>query len=67
MPWEIEKLLGPEITRSGLEQLQTFPALKNTLTPDLPVDIAIKVLEANWFMKNQLLRDSDLGWNGPWG
>jgi asparagine synthase (glutamine-hydrolysing) len=62
MPWEIEKILGPQITEAGLKQLQTLPELRNSLSADMNQHAAITNLEIDWFMKNQLLRDSD--WAG---
>lgn len=62
MPWELPTVLGPEVVRQGWEGLQTIPQLTAT-TANLPSSRArVSALELNWYMRSQLLRDSD--WAG---
>lgn len=59
MPWEIETLLDKDFTQEGWRDLQTLPALNQTLQ-GLKTDRArIAALEMRWYMRNQLLRDTD--------
>ena len=60
MPWELPELLGPDLAREGLEQLDPINHIACTLAPD-PVQPFARVatLEASLYMRNQLLRDTD--------
>ena len=60
MPWELPELLGPDLAREGLEQLNPIDHIACTLAPD-PVQPFARVatLEASLYMRNQLLRDTD--------
>jgi asparagine synthase (glutamine-hydrolysing) len=62
MPWEIPGLLPPEMARDGLAELDTIDCLERDIeTLDNP-RLKITALEAGWYMRHQLLRDSD--WAG---
>lgn len=58
MPWELSKLLRPEVARAGLEQL----AAEESWEP-APAELndfaRVSLLESSRYMRNQLLRDSD--------
>jgi asparagine synthase (glutamine-hydrolysing) len=62
MPWELDELLPREMVADGLAELDTLDRLDDGLeflpTPRLKVT----ALEIAWYMRNQLLRDSD--WAG---
>ena len=59
MPWELPALLGEDFTRDGWRALDTISRLRET-TQELASDrMKISALEASWYMRNQLLRDTD--------
>lgn len=62
MPWEIERIVDPEVAKRGWEDLHTLARLDDSvhgLTKDRSI---VSALELDWYMRNQLLRDSD--WAG---
>lgn len=59
MPWELCDFLDPELVANGLERLQTEHFLKETINGIDDNRLAISALESSWYMRNQLLRDSD--------
>jgi asparagine synthase (glutamine-hydrolysing) len=62
MPWELEDLLPHEMIRAGLEKLQTLEHLQETAGAPRTARGKVSALELSWYMRNQLLRDSD--WAG---
>jgi asparagine synthase (glutamine-hydrolysing) len=59
MPWEIDNILGPHITRAGLEELDVERTLYGSFE-DLTQSHAIMLtLEMSFYMRDRLLRDSD--------
>jgi asparagine synthase (glutamine-hydrolysing) len=60
MPWELEKVLAPEVVEDGLKRLVPKSMIKDALVPE-PTDSFARVatLESTLYMRNQLLRDSD--------
>jgi asparagine synthase (glutamine-hydrolysing) len=60
MPWELERLLDPEVVRVGLSRLAPFKSIGAQLQP-IPSSpqARVAVLEASLYMRNQLLRDTD--------
>ena len=62
MPWELPDLLDPELVREGWAELQTLLRLDETLDGIKNPRLKVSALEMNWYMRNQLLRDSD--WAG---
>jgi len=62
MPWELPELLDPEMVRAGWAELQTLLRLDETLDGIKNPRLKVSALEMNWYMRNQLLRDSD--WAG---
>ncbi len=62
MPWELPDFLDPEVVREGWRRLNTSGALA-ALCDSLASDrLKVSALELGWYMRNQLLRDSD--WAG---
>ena len=62
MPWEIADIMDPEMAARGWEDLQTLSSLGASIRGlDKDRDI-VSTLELEWYMRNQLLRDSD--WAG---
>ena len=62
MPWELPELLDPELVRAGWQELQTLVRLDETLDGIRNPRLKVSALEMSWYMRNQLLRDSD--WAG---
>jgi asparagine synthase (glutamine-hydrolysing) len=62
MPWELPELLDPEMVRAGWQELQTLLRLDETLDGIRNPRLKVSALEMSWYMRNQLLRDSD--WAG---
>src|SRR5438477_8439490 len=62
MPWELPDLLDPEMVRQGWAELQTLLRLDQTLDGIKNPRLKISALEMSWYMRHQLLRDSD--WAG---
>ena len=59
MPWEVSELLGKDLFKEGWDALKTLSALKQTLGSLNTDRTAISALELQWYMKGQLLQDSD--------
>lgn len=59
MPWELPEVLDPEMAEEGWRRLEALVAL-NFTERDIPEPFAkVRELEINWYMRNQLLRDTD--------
>ena len=59
MPWELEGLLTREILNEGLAELDTVNRLNDSVKGIESTRLAVSSLEAEWYMKNMLLHDSD--------
>jgi asparagine synthase (glutamine-hydrolysing) len=62
MPWELAAVLGPDVARAGLDELNTLDALDETVRGLGSDRVRMTALEASWYLRNQLLRDAD--WAG---
>ncbi len=62
MPWELPELLDPEVVKQGWGDLQTLLRLDDTLDGLQNPRLKVSALELQWYMRHQLLRDSD--WAG---
>ncbi|MCK9418602.1 MAG: asparagine synthase (glutamine-hydrolyzing) [Nitrospirae bacterium] len=62
MPWEMERLLDKDMVREGLQELQSLERLEQTVGHIDNDYLKVSGLELNWYMRNQLLRDTD--WAG---
>jgi len=62
MPWELTGLLPHEIVREGWERLAPLERLHETVADIKSDRLKVSALEMIWYMRNQLLRDSD--WAG---
>jgi len=62
MPWEMTDLLPPEMAREGLAELATVDRLERDIAGLESPRLKVTALEIAWYMRNQLLRDSD--WAG---
>ncbi len=58
LPWELD-FLDPELVKKGLAELNLFERLNQDMTGIKSVQFQLSALELQWYMKNQLLRDSD--------
>jgi asparagine synthase (glutamine-hydrolysing) len=61
-PWELPRILDPEVVRLGLSELQSVGRLDAIAGRVQNDRFAISALEMSWYMRNQLLRDTD--WAG---
>src|SRR5947207_561887 len=62
MPWELTELLEPEMVQAGWQELQTLLRLEETIDGIKNPRLKVSALEMNWYMRHQLLCDSD--WAG---
>ena len=63
MPWELPQAMDADMARQGWDDLQTMEQLNATHHSALPdahsSRLAISALEMSWYMRHQLLRDTD--------
>jgi asparagine synthase (glutamine-hydrolysing) len=59
MPWELPDILDPEMVREGWRELETLLRLDETVEPIKSDYLQVSALELKWYMRNQLLRDTD--------
>jgi asparagine synthase (glutamine-hydrolysing) len=62
MPWELPGIMDPDLAREGLAELDTRLRLDQTVAGIESNFQKVSALELSWYMRNQLLRDSD--WAG---
>jgi asparagine synthase (glutamine-hydrolysing) len=62
MPWELPDLMPREMAEEGLARLDTVTGLAKTVGSIADPRLAVAALELDWYMRHQLLRDSD--WAG---
>jgi len=62
MQWELPHLLDPDLVREGWRALQPILELEATVKGITSDRLRVSALEMSWYMRNQLLRDSD--WAG---
>lgn len=62
MPWELPELMGMEQAEQGMAKLDLISRLNKTVESIKTPRFKVAALEMSWYMKNQLLRDSD--WAG---
>jgi asparagine synthetase B (glutamine-hydrolysing)/ADP-heptose:LPS heptosyltransferase len=62
MPWELPEVLDANLVREGWEELQPLVHLEATIADVRNPRLRVSLLESSWYMRNQLLRDSD--WAG---
>jgi len=57
---ELPSVLGPDITREGLERLNLLGLIQQAITPDPGTPYGrVVALESSFYLRNQLLRDMD--------
>jgi asparagine synthase (glutamine-hydrolysing) len=59
LPWELLSFIPHEFVREGCERLSTQEKLTETINGLTSNHSKISVLESAWYMRNQLLRDTD--------
>jgi asparagine synthase (glutamine-hydrolysing) len=61
MPWELGRVMDPEMAKAGLHDLATLAGLGDTVSrmSDRSGRLAVSALEMSWYMRNQLLNDTD--------
>lgn len=59
MPWELPEVLDPDFVQAGWEQLQPIARLRETSDSIESEHLRVTALESCWYMRNQLLRDTD--------
>lgn len=59
MPWELDRIIGSELAKAGCNELRTLPLLAETTAGLESPPVRVSALETSWYMRNQLLRDSD--------
>src|SRR5436309_9099220 len=62
MPWELPEVLDADLAREGWNELQALTSLEVDIAPIRSSRSRLACLESCWYMRNQLLRDSD--WAG---
>lgn len=62
MPWELPKLMDTAMARDGWSELEETTGLRHQVDGLHTSRTKISALESTWYMRNQLLRDSD--WAG---
>jgi asparagine synthase (glutamine-hydrolysing) len=62
MPWELPDILDADMVREGWNTLQTMCLLERTVKKIKNEHLKVAALELNWYLRNQLLRDTD--WAG---
>lgn len=59
MPWELPNVLDPDLVQAGWEKLQPQMRLKQTVDGIDNEHLRVTALESSWYMRHQLLRDTD--------
>jgi asparagine synthase (glutamine-hydrolysing) len=62
MPWELTNIFDKDFVSEGLGDLSTLTALGKSISGVDTSKLKISILESEWYMRNQLLRDND--WAG---
>lgn len=62
MPWELSDVMDPEMALEGWKKLELLTKLQETTRGVIDGMAQVSALELLWYMRNQLLRDSD--WAG---
>jgi asparagine synthase (glutamine-hydrolysing) len=62
MPWELPRVMPPELAQQGLAELSVLDDLQARIQGIRTPVVAVMALEMSCYMRNQLLRDAD--WAG---
>jgi len=59
MPWELPQVLDGEVVKEGWAELHAMSALRQSISGIRNQRQKVSALEATWYMRNRLLRDTD--------
>lgn len=59
MPWELPGLLDADLVAEGWRELATLARLDDAVAGIASPQLRVSALEASWYMRSQLLRDTD--------
>lgn len=59
MPWALPEILDEDMVAAGLKELGTLPHLNASVQGTNISRLKVAALETSWYMRNQLLRDTD--------
>lgn len=59
MPWELPEVLDGELVKQGWRDLQLLTTLRSSIQGKEGDRAKVSLLETAWYMRNQLLRDTD--------
>src|ERR1043166_2494541 len=59
LPWELDAVLDRDLVHAGLAELALHDRLVATIDGVDTPRMQVAALEAAWYMRNQLLRDTD--------
>jgi asparagine synthase (glutamine-hydrolysing) len=59
MPWELNSIIDRELADEGIRALEVLPSLDRTAADVRNPHLHVSALESVWYMRNQLLRDTD--------
>jgi len=59
MPWELPDILDGEMVREGWRELRPLSRLADSIAGVGASRLKVSALELGWYMRNQLLRDTD--------
>jgi asparagine synthase (glutamine-hydrolysing) len=59
LPWELPRILDGDLVREGWRELSCLNHLDATLSGITSSRLRVSALETAWYMRNQLLRDTD--------
>ena len=59
MPWELPAILDADFVAEGWRELATIARLDDTVTGIASPRLRVSALETSWYMRGQLLRDTD--------
>jgi len=59
MPWELPSVLDGDLVRQGWTELRSLTRLARTIDGIRSARLRVSALELSWYMRNQLLRDTD--------
>ena len=62
MPWQVPNMMDPDLFAAGWQELQLLDRLRDSVEGIADDVTKVAVLETEWYMRNQLLRDAD--WAG---
>jgi asparagine synthase (glutamine-hydrolysing) len=59
LPWELPQVMDADEVHQGMQELAVFEAMRRGVAGVSDVSLQICALDFQWYLRNQLLRDSD--------